>query len=151
MRLATLLAAAAVLAAAQPALAKTAPPPKSAAPAAAPAPGGLAPSSDPTINDMRCIVVAAALVSADDEQMKSLGRANLFYFLGRLDGRGDTANMDARIIEQASKMTEDDVKTQSKACGATFTGAAQSLQGLSNAFEQHFGAPPAGAAAPAPK
>ena len=148
MRLATLLAAAAALSVAgmQPAIAKTGP--KAAAPASAPAagaPAGAAPSSDPTVNDMRCIVVAGALLQADDEQMKSVGRASLFYYLGRMQGRGDTANMDARIVGEAAKMTEDDIKTQSKTCGAMFTSAAQALQGLSDAFQQHFGAQGGGA------
>jgi hypothetical protein len=152
MRLATLFAAAAAIstiAAVQPALAKTAP--KAAAPAAAPA--GAPPSSDPTVNDMRCIVVAGALLQADDEQMKSVGRASLFYYLGRLQGRGDVTNMNGRIVDEAARMTEDDIKTQSKTCGAMFTAAAQSLQDLSNAFQQHFGSPPAagGGAAPPPK
>jgi hypothetical protein len=149
MRLATLLAATAALsvAAMQPAIAKTGP--KAAAPAAAPAagaPAGVAPSSDPTVNDMRCIVVAGALLQADDEQMKSVGRASLFYYLGRMQGRGDTANMDARIVGEAAKMTEDDIKAQSKTCGAMFTSAAQALQGLSDAFQQHFGGQQGGGA-----
>jgi hypothetical protein len=109
------------------------------APAGAPAPMGDAAA------DMRCIVVAGALLQSDDEQMKSLGRASLFYYLGRLQGRGDTANLDARVIAEADKMTESDLKTQSKTCGGAFTGAAQALQELSEAFEKHF-APPGGAA-----
>ncbi len=136
----------------QPALAKPAAP-KSAPPAAAAdaAPADAAPSGDPTLTDMRCIVVAGALLQADDEQMRSVGRASLFYYLGRIEGRGDTANMDARIVEQAAKMTEDDIKTQSKSCGAMFTAAAQALQELNNAFEKHFGGPGGGAAGAAPK
>jgi hypothetical protein len=137
----------------QPALAKPAAP--KSAPAAASgdagakgdaAPADAAPSGDPALTDMRCIVVAGALLQADDEQMRSVGRASLFYYLGRLEGRGDTANMDARIVDQAAKMTEDDIKTQSKSCGAMFTAAAQALQELNNAFEQHFGPPGGGAA-----
>jgi hypothetical protein len=120
-----------------------------AAPAAQAAPA--AAGGDATLTDMRCIVVAAALLGSDDEQMKSLGRANLFYYLGRLQGRGDVANMDARIVDQAGKMKEEDIKTQAKSCGATFTAAAQDLQDLSNAFQQHFGAPAGAAPAPAPK
>ncbi len=148
MRLAISLAAAVALAAVQPALAKTGP--KAAAPAAhsAAPPAGAAPSSDPTVNDMRCIVVAGALLQSDDEQMKSVGRASLFYYLGRLQGRGDTANMNARIVDEAVKMTEDNIKEQSKTCGALFTSAAQALQDLSNAFQAHFGSPPAVGAAP---
>lgn len=150
MRLAILLAAAVALAVVQPALAKTAPKPGAPAAAAAGAPpAGVAPSGDPTVNDMRCIVVAGALLQSDDEQMKSVGRASLFYYLGRMQGRGDTANMNARIVDQAAKMTEDDIKSQSRTCGAMFTAAAQSLQDLSNAFQQHF-APPAGGAGAAP-
>ena len=133
MRLAILAAAFALIAA--PALAAP------HAPDSAPEAGG-----DPTLNDMRCMVVAAALLQSDDDQMKSLGRANLFYYLGRLQGRGDVANMDARIVDQAAKMTEDDIKTEAKHCGAMFTAATQSLQDMSNAFAQHFGN-----GAPAPK
>lgn len=152
--LAAALVSAAALWSLQPALAKPAAP-KSAPPAAASgdagakgdAPAGdAAPSGDPTLTDMRCIVVAGALLQADDEQMRSVGRASLFYYLGRIEGRGDTANMDARIVDQAAKMTEDDIKTQSKSCGAMFTAAAQALQELNNAFEQHFGGPGGGGA-----
>jgi hypothetical protein len=144
MRLATLAAAFALLAA--PALAD--PPAADSAPAA---PLVDAPAGDPSLTDMRCMVVASALLGSDDEQMKSLGRANLFYYLGRLQGRGDVANMDARIVEQAAKMTEDDIRAEAKGCGAMFTAAAQALQDMSNAFEQHFGGQGGAAPAPAPK
>jgi hypothetical protein len=117
---------------------------ESAAPAAEAVPAG-----DAT-TDMRCIVVAGALLQSDDEQVKSLGRASLFYYIGRLQGRGDVANLDARILAQADKMTEDDFKTESKTCSGLFTGAAQALQDVSGAFEKHF-APPGGRAGAAPK
>ena len=98
--------------------------------------------------DLRCMVVAAALVSSDDEQMSSLGRANLFYFLGRLQGRGATGDMNTRLVDIASKMNENDIKAEAKNCGAVFTGATQALQDMSTAFAQHFGKAPAGAAPP---
>jgi hypothetical protein len=138
MRLASLAAAFALIAA--PALA--APHVADAAPAAADSGG------DPTTTDLRCMVVAAALVSSDDEQMRSLGRANLFYFLGRLQGRGATVDMNNRLVDLAAKMNEDDIKAEAKNCGAVFTGATQALQDMSTAFAQHFGKAPAGAAPP---
>ena len=138
MRLAPLAAAFALVAA--PALA--APHAAHAAPAAADSGG------DPTTTDLRCMVVAAALVSSDDEQMRSLGRANLFYFLGRLQGRGATGDMNNRLVDIASKMNEDDIKAEAKNCGAVFTAATQALQDMSTAFAQHFGKAPAGAAPP---
>jgi len=93
--------------------------------------------------DIRCVVVGGALATSDDPNLQNVGRASLFYFLGRLQGRGDTDNLDARIIDVAGKMTSDDIKTQSQTCGAEFTAATQTLQDISNAFQQHFG-PPAG-------
>jgi hypothetical protein len=120
--------------------------------AAAAALGALAPAAaqaeDPkTTLDIRCVIVGGALAESTDPDMQSLGRASLFYFMGRIEGRGDTDNLDARIVDVASKMTADDLKTESQTCGAMFTAATQNLQELSNAFQQHFG----DKAAPPPK
>jgi GH25 family lysozyme M1 (1,4-beta-N-acetylmuramidase) len=134
MRIAPILVAAATLAA---------PLSAAAAPVAAHA-------EDPkTTTDIRCIIVGGALAQSDDPELQSLGRASLFYFMGRLEGRGDMDNIDARIVDVAAKMTSDDIKTQSQTCGAMFTAATQGLQQLSDAFKQHFNTPPAAGAAPA--
>ena len=150
MRTATLLAAAAtLLVAAAPALAWAAPPKHAAA--ASPAPQPDAAAGDPTASDMRCFVVAGALLGSDDEQLKSMGRASLFYYIGRLQGRGDTANMSARIVAEYARMTDDDVKAQAKTCSAQFTAATQALQDLSDALQKHFGGQGAAPGAAAPK
>ena len=111
--------------------------------------GVLAPAAaqaeDPkTTFDIRCVIVGGALAQSSDPDLQSLGRASLFYFLGRIQGRGDTDNLDARIVDVAAKMTADDLKAQSQTCGAMFTAATQNLQDLSNSFKEHFGdrAPP---------
>ena len=143
--LAAALVPAIALCALQPALAKPAAAKAAPPPAAADAvPADPAPDADPTLTDLRCMVVAGVLLGADDEQMRSLGRASLFYYLGRLQGRGDMDNLDARIVEVAGKMSEADVNAQSRSCGARFTAATQALQSLNDALAQHFG----GAAAP---
>ena len=124
--------------------------------AAAAALAALAPAAahaeDPkTTTDIRCVIVGGALAQSDDPDLQSLGRASLFYFVGRLEGRGDMDNIDARIVDAAAKMTADDIKTQSKTCGAMFTAATQGLQQLADAFKQRYGAPPsAGGAEPPP-
>jgi hypothetical protein len=107
-------------------------------------PAAAAPEDPKTAVDIRCVIVGGALAQSTDPDLQSLGRASLFYFLGRIQGRGDTDNLDARIVDVASKMTSDDLKAQSQTCGAMFTAATQNLQDLSNSFQQHFGdkAPP---------
>jgi hypothetical protein len=108
-------------------------------------------AEDPkTTQDIRCVVVGTALTQSDDATMQDLGRASLFYFLGRLEGRGETG-LTVRITDVAAKMAPDDIKTDSKICGGLFTAAAQSLQDLSASFKDRFGAQPATPApAPAP-
>ena len=107
-------------------------------------PAAAAPEDPKTIVDIRCVIVGGALAQSADPDLQSLGRASLFYFMGRIQGRGDTDNLDARIVDVAAKMTADDLKAQSQTCGAMFTAATQNLQDLSNAFKEHFGdrAPP---------
>ena len=114
-------------------------------------PAAAAPEDPKTIVDIRCVIVGGALAQSSDADLQSLGRASLFYFLGRIQGRGDTENIDARIVDVASKMTADDLKAQSQTCGAMFTAATQNLQELSNSFQQHFGEKAAPAPATPPK
>jgi hypothetical protein len=109
-----------------------------------PAPADSAPppaAADASLTDLRCIVVAGALLQSDDDQVKSVGRASLFYYLGRLQGRGDVANLSARLVDLADKMTETDIGAQAKICAGMFTAATQSLEDISHAFEQHFAGP----------
>jgi hypothetical protein len=101
-------------------------------------------SVDKTALDIRCVVVGGALSQSDDANLQNLGRASLFYFLGRLEGRGDTDNLAARVVDAATKMTADDINAEAKTCGAMFTAATQSLQDISNTFQQRLGAPTSG-------
>jgi hypothetical protein len=116
-------------------------------------------AEDPkSTTDIRCIVVSGTLASSDDPELQSLGRANLFYFMGRLEGRGDTDNLPARIADAESKMTADDMKAQAGVCNGIFTAAMQSLQAVNDAIQQRAGGtaatpgatPPAGAPAGSP-
>jgi hypothetical protein len=114
-------------------------------------------AEDPkSTTDIRCMVVSGGLSSSDDPELQSLGRASLFYFMGRLEGRGDVTDLNGRVVEEEAKMTGEDVKTQAKICGALFNAALQNLQSTSDAIAQHVGAGAGGTmsptpAAPAPK
>jgi hypothetical protein len=99
------------------------------------------------VTDIRCVIVSGAIAQSDDPQTKQIGEASLLYFLGRLEGRGATSNLVARIVDQAGKMSADDMKAQVPTCGAMVTAAGQSLQDLGAALEKQNGASPS----PAPK
>jgi hypothetical protein len=100
-------------------------------------------ADDPSDNDVRCLVVGAALTGSSDASVQSLGRASLLYFAGRLDGRGDGANLAARVAAADAKMSADDLKAQIPKCSALFTAVAQSLQSISDSLRAQTPPPPA--------
>jgi hypothetical protein len=91
-------------------------------------------ADDPSDTDLRCLVVGAALTGSTDPSVQSLGRASLLYFAGRLDGRGDGANLSARVAATDAKMTAADLQAQIPKCSALFTAVAQTLQAVGDSL-----------------
>ena len=105
------------------------------------------PGEDPkTTADIRCVIVAYTLTHSTDPDLQKLGAVSLFYFWGRLEGRGATANMAERVTQETSRMSVDDVKAQANICGGLFTAGTESLRALNNTVQDH-----AGPATPSPK
>jgi hypothetical protein len=100
------------------------------------------PEDPKTTTDLRCVVVAYALTQNPDPDLQKLGAVSLFYFWGRLEGRGAADNMAARLTEESGKMTGDDIKTQAKTCGAIFDAGTESLRSLNNTVQDQTGAAP---------
>jgi len=122
-----------------------------ALPAAAPA----APADATTTTDVRCLFVSGALAQSDDPDLKNIGTLSLFYFWGRLEGRGAPSDIVQRLIDESKKLSADDVKTQAKVCADMSKAAGQKITDISDALQKALGeaaAPPAAAppAAPAP-
>jgi hypothetical protein len=85
-------------------------------------------ADDPTTTDIRCVVVSDALSRSADADVQKLGAVGLFYFWGRLEGRGATANIAHRLTDESAKMTADDLKAQARICAAIFAAGTQALQ-----------------------
>ena len=96
-------------------------------------------ADDPTTTDVRCIVVALTLGQSDDPDLQKLGNVSLLYFWGRLQGRGATTGVDAKVSEAATKMTADDIKGQAQICAAMVGAAGQNLEDLGKAMQARIG------------
>jgi hypothetical protein len=59
-------------------------------------------ADDPTTTDVRCIVVAGSLAQSQDSDLQKLGDVSLLYFWGRLQGRGATTGVEAKVAEAAT-------------------------------------------------
>jgi hypothetical protein len=98
-------------------------------------------ADDPaTARDIRCVIVGATMAGSDDPQVKQIGAFSVLYFWGRLQGRGEMANISARVLEEESHMSEADFAAEAKTCEAMVTGAGQDLQDLSKEIQKRAGA-----------
>ena len=115
---------------------------------------GAAHAEDPvTTNDIRCLVVSAALSQSPDQDAKRAGGLGLIYFWGRLEGRGALGGINDRLGDEAVKMSPDDVKAQAPICGAALTGATDALTAAGEKLGERLNKPAPGAPAtpPAPE
>jgi hypothetical protein len=123
-------------------------PAASAAPAAAaPAAAPVAPAAPPT--DLRCLIVFINLAESDDPQAKQIGRLGLIYFWGRLQGHGSTTGIGDRLIDEVTKMTPDDLKTDADTCGGELNASIKTLSDVGQELGQRIQAAQAAAAAAA--
>ena len=112
----------------------------------------LAAPADPVIaSDVRCLLVSGALAQSDDAELKNIGTLSLFYFWGRLEGRGAPSDIVQRLIDESKKLSSDDVKAQAKVCADMSKSAGQKISDISDALQKALGpaaAPPAAPPAP---
>lgn len=58
-----------------------------------------------TVADVQCILVGARLSESPDQGQRLSGEMLLTYFLGRIDGRSPSADLETLITREAQKMT----------------------------------------------
>jgi hypothetical protein len=116
-------------------------------------PAAAAPADSVAATDIRCLLVSGALAQSDDQELKNIGTLSLFYFWGRLEGRGAPGDIVQRLIDESKKLTPDDVKTQAKGCADMSKSAGQKISDVSDALQKALAAAPASppAAGPTPR
>lgn len=83
---------------------------------ASPAAALAAPADDEA--DMRCFIVSAEMADSQDKEVETAGSIMLFYYLGRLDGRNASANLEALIEKQAKQLTDAEKQQLLASCSA---------------------------------
>ncbi len=85
------------------------------------------PQDAQTIGDVRCVVVGIRVSAAPDAAQHSAGLMLSLYYIGRLDGRAPTLNIEDLIIQQITTMTGADFSSEAKRCGASLTAKGQEI------------------------
>ncbi len=74
-----------------------------------------------TTADVRCVLVGIRAAELPDSPQKSTGLLMALYYIGRLDGRDPTLDLQASLGAQLSKMTAADFAAEATRCGAGLT------------------------------
>jgi len=109
---------------------------------------GAARAAEPSPADVRCITVAFLLAgSAKDDNVKQAAVVSSFYFLGKVDGSAPGADLEAKIRDVATKLTQADAMADAKRCGAELQSRGLEIQALGERLKAN----PVQPAAPLPK
>jgi hypothetical protein len=92
------------------------------------APAGAPTPADPTTEDIRCFIAMAAAAQNADGEMKPAMTAGVIYYLGKLDGRTPSLDLETRTKDLGNRMTVEDFRDETLRCGAAFVARGQALQ-----------------------
>jgi hypothetical protein len=91
-----------------------------------------------TVADVRCVAVGIRDAELPNSTQKATGTLLVLYFLGRLDGRNPTLDLEKLLAEQIAKMTEADYATESRRCGQILATKGAQITHLGEDLRSHF-------------
>jgi hypothetical protein len=100
-----------------------------------PMPAQAAAQDTATQNDIQC-VAALSVAASQAKGDKLTGLAMItFYFVGRLDGRVPTLDLENELAHVAKDLTDAKVKTLLADCGAQYLRRANEMQAIGKSLE----------------
>jgi hypothetical protein len=97
----------------------------------------LAQDSD-NVADVRCVAVGIRDAELPNSTQKSTGTLLVLYYVGRLDGRNPTLDLEKLLADQIVKMTDADYATESRRCSQTLATKGAQITHLGDALRSHF-------------
>jgi hypothetical protein len=94
------------------------------------------------IADIRCVAVGIRLAELPDSHQKSTGTLLVLYYIGRLDGRAPSLDIEKLLAEQISKMNDSDYNAEATRCGRWLTVKGEQITHIGEDMLKNFtGAP----------
>lgn len=85
-----------------------------------------APASAPA-SDLRCLAVASILASNSDPNLKNAGVMAALYYLGKLDGREPGLDLEARLKQEFTQLTPQEIQPEGMRCGAELAARGKAM------------------------
>ncbi len=80
-----------------------------------------------SIADVRCVVIALKLAATPTATQQSAGMMAFLYYIGRLEGRVPSLDLEDLIVRELSTMTAADYRSEAQRCGGNLTLKGQEI------------------------
>jgi len=91
-----------------------------------------------SVADIRCVAVGIRAAVMPDSHQKSTGTLLVLYYLGRLDGREPTLDIEKLLTEQIRHMTDADYANEGARCQKDLTTKGAQITHLGEALQNRF-------------
>lgn len=89
-----------------------------------------------TVADVQCLVIGMRFASSPDQQQKLSGTMLTIYFLGRIDGRTPTVDLQELLVQQVKNMNEAALKNAATRCGAELSTRGVEITRIGHTLEE---------------
>ncbi len=89
-----------------------------------------------TVADVQCLVIGMRFASSPDQRQKLSGTMLTIYFLGRIDGRNPTADLQGLLVQQVKHMNEAALKSAATRCGAELSTKGVEITRIGHTLEE---------------
>ena len=90
-----------------------------------------------TVADVRCLVVGLKMMQLSDASMQKAGYISFMYYVGRLDGRTPSLDIEQSIIKELDHMTAPEFSAEAVRCGGGLTKKGEQLQRIGKDLADH--------------
>jgi hypothetical protein len=80
--------------------------------------------------DVRCFISAVSLLQSPNNNIRAAAQASALYFLGKLDGRETSMDIENVILAEARKMTPTQLATETTMCGKELSARGAAINAI---------------------
>ena len=90
--------------------------------------------------DLECLAIAFMMVGNKDDSIKQIGLMTSLYYLGKIDSKNPTTDLEQPIYDELTKITPVTAEAIGKRCGAELQARGKSLTDVGQRIENRTAA-----------
>jgi hypothetical protein len=94
-----------------------------------------------TATELRCVLLSGRLAGAKEPQTRQAGMMMAYYFIGRLDKKFTSADLQKKLLAESQALDEEKMKAAFKVCGEQLSSRGAFLEDLGKKLSGEEAAP----------